>query len=243
MSLRSVLLACLLLAACLPPPTRAAGTDDDRDWSPTLGLDLGHLGSTSSLVVLGVAGLTAAWAWEETDETFPALQRSLDASLFDGAYDVGNVYGGGLLIGGGAAGLLAYGALTDHPGARTFGTDLARSFAASALVSGALKVSIDRRRPSGGSLSFPSGHTTSAFSTVPVIWHHLGWPGGVAAGALATLTACGRMEENRHYLSDVIAGAAIGFVTGAAVVAQRRRTEGAASLVVTPRSVGLAWSF
>ncbi len=193
--------------------------------------------------MLGVAGLAAAWSWEETDETFPAVQRNLDSSFLDGAFDVGNEYGSGLVIGGGAAGLLLVGSLTDHAPTRAFGADLARAFAYSALVTGVLKYSIDRPRPSGGPLSFPSGHTTSAFSTVPVIWRHLGWRGGVPASALASLTALGRMEENRHYLSDVIAGAAIGYLVGAAVAAQRGQDEGGPQVVATPRVVGLAWSF
>ncbi|UCF06551.1 MAG: phosphatase PAP2 family protein [bacterium] len=92
-------------------------------------------------------------------------------------------------------------------------------------------------------LSFPSGHTTSAFSTVPVIWHHLGWQAGVGASVLAVSTGFGRMEENRHYLSDILVGAAIGLVVGKAVIGQRYRDGWLDHVVVSGRQMGFAWNF
>lgn len=232
----SVLLLCAILFGNASAQSRGRGGASAR-----LGLDPGSFTSTRSLLVLGIAGVAAAWTWEETDENFPPLRSTLDQSAFDGAFDVGNTYGGGWVIGGGSLGLLAIGSLADDPETFELGADLTRAYLYSSLITGSLKFAVDRRRPSGGPLSFPSGHTTSAFSTVPVIWEHLGWESGVVASVLASFTAFGRMEENRHYLSDVIAGAAIGYLTGAAVASQRRSSR--PQVQVTARSVGLGWSF
>ena len=51
----------------------------------------------------------------------------------------------------------------------------------------------------------------------------------------------GRMEDRRHYLSDVVFGAAIGLAMGEAVIAQRR--DNARRLMVEPGRVGLRFGF
>jgi hypothetical protein len=236
-------IAGLLLICCLMPGSLFGQEAPERNWSEKLGIDFGYFTSTTSLVVLGVAGAGAAWSWEETDENFAALQRSLDGSTLEIPIDIGNEYGSGLVLGGTSLGIMLTGSLVDNESMQDFGTDLLRSFAYSALVTGTIKYTVNRKRPGGGRLSFPSGHTTSAFSTVPAAWHHTGWKGGIPVTLLAGLTAMGRMEDNRHYLSDVLVGAAIGYIVGSAVVSQRAQTGQNPRVVITPRQAGLAWSF
>ncbi|MFN8370687.1 MAG: phosphatase PAP2 family protein [Bacteriovoracaceae bacterium] len=82
----------------------------------------------------------------------------------------------------------------------------------SIAISSALKVTIREPRPNKmDRLSFPSGHTTSAFafSTYIAAEHGL-FPYGIAALTLSTFTALSRMTDNYHYLHDVLAGATIG---------------------------------
>ncbi|MDD3095026.1 MAG: phosphatase PAP2 family protein [Candidatus Neomarinimicrobiota bacterium] len=74
-----------------------------------------------------------------------------------------------------------------------------------------LKYSIHRERPNGRNrYSFPSGHSSSAFATATMLQMWYGWPAGIPAYALAALTAFQRMDDNQHWLSDVIMGTAIG---------------------------------
>jgi membrane-associated phospholipid phosphatase len=81
-----------------------------------------------------------------------------------------------------------------------------------------LKYGVSRERPDGSnSMSFPSGHTSTAFSLATVAEQHYGWKVGVPAYALASCIGLTRVEQNRHYLSDVIAGATLGIIVGRTV--------------------------
>lgn len=99
-------------------------------------------------------------------------------------------------------------------------------------------------RPGGGDPSFPSGHTAVAFAlatslgdAVPNSWARAGL--FLVAGG----TAWARLTEERHWLSDVAAGAAVGWLA-AQTVDGRIRVLGfrAPRLHVVEGGVGLGWS-
>ena len=69
-----------------------------------------------------------------------------------------------------------------------------------------LKPIVDRQRPDGGSQSFPSGHSASAFAGAAFLQRRYGWSYGAPAYAVATFVAYSRVESKRHWTSDVIAG-------------------------------------
>lgn len=79
-----------------------------------------------------------------------------------------------------------------------------------------LKPAIGQTRPDGtDQLSFPSGHATGAFAFAGMIMaEHEFWPWGISALALSTVTAASRINDNRHYLHDVLGGATIGLAYG-----------------------------
>ena len=64
--------------------------------------------------------------------------------------------------------------------------------------------------------AFPSGHASTTFASASVLEAHFGWKFGVPAYAFATYVAASRLHENRHYLSDVVFGGAIGWPPGEA---------------------------
>lgn len=75
----------------------------------------------------------------------------------------------------------------------------------------ALTFTVQRTRPDGSdNSSFPSGHSASAFATTGVLQHHYGWKVGVPATLIAGYVATARVHDDRHYLSDVIFGGAMG---------------------------------
>ena len=68
--------------------------------------------------------------------------------------------------------------------------------------------------------SFPSGHTTAAFAAATVYameYRHHPWI-PIAAYSFATLVGISRLTEDKHWPTDVLFGAAIGFLSGKQVV-------------------------
>jgi membrane-associated phospholipid phosphatase len=73
--------------------------------------------------------------------------------------------------------------------------------------------------------SFPSGHSTAAFSLATVFameYSSTIWV-PVLAYTLATGTAVSRLYDNKHWASDVVIGSALGFVTGRFMWRQSRK--------------------
>ena len=82
-----------------------------------------------------------------------------------------------------------------------------------------LKLAVHRERPNGeDNKSFPSGHTSNAFALASVAGAHYGWKIGVPSYLLAGLMGVSRIHEDKHWLSDVVAGAALGTIVGRTVV-------------------------
>ncbi len=81
-----------------------------------------------------------------------------------------------------------------------------------------LKRSVKEERPDqSDDLSFPSGHTTVAFTNAALLYYEYKdsnvWY--ASSGFLfATATGILRIANNRHYTSDVLAGAGIGLASG-----------------------------
>ena len=98
-----------------------------------------------------------------------------------------------------------------------FSDDLAQASILNAVITASIKASVHRTRPDGGSRSFPSGHTSAAFAAASVVGHHYGLKASLVGYTAATFVGVSRIDSHRHYLSDVIAGATVGYVTGRTV--------------------------
>jgi membrane-associated phospholipid phosphatase len=155
------------------------------------------------------------------------------------------------------AGLLLSGALAHNPRLTQMGTRIAGALAVAAGVSNSVKFVAGRSRPDNplidsdaddfglfsGRASWPSGHTAMAFAFATALGDELHQP--VARyGLLAAATAVGwsRINDNRHWLSDVAAGAVLG-VTSAKFASGRWRLFGlrAPSFIAGPSGLGVGW--
>ena len=81
-----------------------------------------------------------------------------------------------------------------------------------------LKRSVKEERPDqSDDLSFPSGHTTVAFTNAALLFYEYKdsnlWYAG-SGFLFATATGILRVANNKHYTSDVLAGAGIGLASG-----------------------------
>src|SRR5262249_23758128 len=91
------------------------------------------------------------------------------------------------------------------------GGDIMRAQLLGQAYAQALKFTVQRERPDGSNhQSFPSGHSASAFATATVLQRHYGWKVGIPATVVAGYVATARVHDNKHYLSDVIFGGALG---------------------------------
>jgi membrane-associated phospholipid phosphatase len=160
------------------------------------------------------------------------------------------------------AGVVAY----DLVAVRATGGDLWRAgadvlvVAESMAVTGALtegvKYATARERPSAfygrassrdDHLSFVSGHVAVAFSavtaggTVARLRGYGSWPLVYTVGfAGSALTGDLRLAAYQHWLSDVLAGSALGLSVGLLVPYLHRETRGGLALFLVPRPGGLA---
>lgn len=91
--------------------------------------------------------------------------------------------------------------------------DLALAFGRSILATEALKLTVDEQRPDGGDHSFPSGHTSIAFTGAEFIRKECAWWWGVPAYGIATFVGYSRVRSREHYTHDVLAGALIGILS------------------------------
>ena len=82
----------------------------------------------------------------------------------------------------------------------------------------ALKVAMDDRAPNGQKYGWPSGHTSSSICFAAVMHEYYGWKAGVPLYLLAGYSAATRLEDREHDLSDLVFGAALGYVVGHSVV-------------------------
>jgi hypothetical protein len=144
--------------------------------------------------------------------------------------------------------------------ARETGLLAAEAMIDSVIAEGALKEITQRARPAdgierseffdGGS-SFPSGHSTQAWAVATVIAHEYKDRPAVqfAAYGVATAVSVARFTGHKHYLSDVLAGSALGWGIGRYVYNAHHRESGGLSL--TPKisraarqyGVALTWNF
>ena len=82
-----------------------------------------------------------------------------------------------------------------------------------ALGSG-LKNIVHEQRPNlSNNHSFPSGHTTMAFTGAELMRIEYGANTGLAGYAVATSVALMRLYNNKHWLNDVVMGAGIGILS------------------------------
>lgn len=80
-------------------------------------------------------------------------------------------------------------------------------------VTQSIKYAVDRPRPDGSSRSFPSGHTGTSFMAATMLHKEYGWRSpwwSIGGYSVAAFTGISRILNDRHWMSDVVAGAAIG---------------------------------
>ncbi len=166
----------------------------------------------------------------------------------EGLGNLGDRAGQGLTVAPVTAALFLAGRVSRDSTFRAASYDLAQATLINGAYTYALKQTLRRARPDGSNdLSFPSGHTSNAFAWATVANQHYGPRAGVPAYVAASLIGVSRIRKDKHYLSDVIAGASVGYIVGRSVVRGDGQAVRSRRWMVAPTSgpdggVGLALS-
>lgn len=169
----------------------------------------------SNLLILGTVGLGALLAYQFDDQIKDYIQR--ESLLPKRVSQFGDLYG---VIG--SALLLPASIIITSKAAGESNREMLEKleFAVSALVANGvttiiLKKLSGRERPNrSNSRSMPSGHTSQSFAVAAVANELYGNKVGTVAFLIAGLVAISRINDNEHYLSDVIIGAGVGTTIG-----------------------------
>lgn len=117
------------------------------------------------------------------------------------------------------AGMFTAGRLSNRTRFRAMTYDMLDASIVNLAYAELIKVVVGRERPNGqDEKSFPSGHASNAFALAAVAERHYGWKLGVPAYLLAGVVGASRIQQDKHYLSDVVAGATLGYIVGRTVV-------------------------
>jgi len=185
---------------------------DSRDW-----LTLGGMS----------AGIGVVAVFDQKIERAIRSGRS-DAmtTVLDNVQPLGNEYAIGIV----GSFYLAGEVFKDARAKATALDGIAASGIASGLIVNSVKYVVGRARPTdgrgaysfqpfSGKDSFMSGHTTEAFTLASVISEHYQEPWiEISAYGLAGTVGYARLNNNRHWPSDVLAGAVVGTFVGKTVV-------------------------
>ena len=142
-----------------------------------------------------------------------------------------------------------YGHFNDDPKARRASLLAVESLAISGAFSWTVKLATQRHRPHAGGApttwdgpglkmkdpSFPSNHSTAAFSIASVLAEEYGTNAYVPpiAYGLATLVGFSRVYDDKHWASDVFLGSAIGYFVGKTIV-RYHTVQGDTPLMILP---------
>lgn len=166
-----------------------------------------------SIILILLSFVLATPALADVDESIRNIVRETDDGLLDESMHYITYLGDGRVN-------FALASMIPDKGARL---DAQKSILLSGVGVLILKGIIGKKRPPGpieyqpftlssGYHAFPSGHTTTAFALATSISYH--YPKyNKLAYTLAALVGISRMYEDKHWFSDVVAGAGLGYLS------------------------------
>ena len=192
-----------------------------------LSYKISHLDYNSIIYATGISAGTALSFL--LDDEIRKIEKKYNNKHNDKIYNITNKFGEGINAVIFSSSMYLGGLFWGSNSVRTTGRLLLESIVLSALTTQVIKYVTGRSRPFVGkgnadfnffSLedkynSFPSGHTAVAFSMASVLSRQIDtWWAYAGFYSLALSTGGARMYYDKHWLSDVFLGAAIGIISG-----------------------------
>jgi len=201
------------------PPSLTRNSGVDKKITPHNKFILGQIwddmaylcGEPDFYAVVGGLSLTPVafhTAFQNESPEFTELWSK--SSLADGIFEGGEIYGNGVFPVAASAASYGLGKIIHSKRLQKFGSDLIQAQAVNGVMTLVMKAGINRTRPDGSPYSYPSGHTSSAFTTAGVVYSDFGPGLGIPAFAAAGYVGLSRLQEGKHYFSDIVAGGILG---------------------------------
>jgi membrane-associated phospholipid phosphatase len=202
--------------------------------------DFRRIPSWQNVAILTAGGIGATFSHAMDRDVTTAMSQSTG---LNGLLHSGETIGGARTQLAAAIATYTVGRISGNSKVSAIGSDLIRAQIVTQTMTAAIKLSVGRARPDGTQYSFPSGHASVTFATATVLQRNLGWKVGVPAYGLATFVAASRVQDKRHFLSDVTFGAALGIVGGRSVTIGRGDARFAVSPAATPGGAAVSFSW
>jgi membrane-associated phospholipid phosphatase len=233
--MRAVAFVCAICLTAAPARAQSVAS-----LFTSLPRDFAHLFTPTNGIIAGVGGAASAAIHLKDDEIAADIYQP-SGSRHD-FFHAGATIGDGVEQSAFALGTYVIGRASQHRAVGQLGAELIDAQIVNGVLTQGIKAASSRRRPDGGSHSFPSGHTSATIATAEVIREHYGWKWGAPLYALGGYVSISRMVDNHHWASDVIFGTAIGIVSGRAASFGHREQRVALSPVALPRGVAVVGS-
>jgi hypothetical protein len=175
----------------------------------------------TNLVVLLSAGAASLAVRPEVDDDFEDSLRDKDIFKDDWSDAFGALGNPGMHF---AAAGLWYLVGQQAQDVKTYevGRTLFNALAINGASTMLLKLATLTHVPNGEPLGWPSGHTSSSVAFAVVMNEAYGPLAGIPLFGLAGLVAVERMDDEEHHFSDIVFGAALGYVVGYTVAKKHR---------------------
>ena len=169
--------------------------------------DVRRLPSTSSGISIAIGSLLAT--------SLHPLDDDLSSWTPEDSFESGTWIGNPFVLAGGSLTLYAVGHFNRSGRTKWIAVDLLRAQLLSLGIAYGAKYAVGRERPDQSSSdSFPSGHAAQSFASATVLARHLGPGAAWPAFGTAAFVSLSRLNQHRHYLSDVVFGAGLGVAVG-----------------------------
>jgi len=209
---------------------------ETRDLQKELNSDVENVSCQRALNWLKPAGIIGIsyglYMIDDEVQTWVQKERN---QITDTIANLANCFGDGRYTVPALLSLYLYGKQTKDKKACKVALMGIKSLVISGLLSECIKFLTHRHRPSSAAIhniwdgprcrstrlsSFPSGHTTVAFSVATVIATEYKDKKIIPPlfYGIATLTGLARLNNNAHWLSDVFVGACVGYFTAKAII-------------------------
>lgn len=190
---------------------------EERNLSESVISDISSPFTTNArYIVYGGVLATSLAYFNQKNQTYQKRESFKDAKPLGDIGVIGDVLGYGLLNVGYIAYFTWKGRSAQDEKSMLNAEVMARASLYSTGLTMLLKNTISEKRPGypDDQNSFPSGHASGAFSFASVVAARHGWYYGSMAYGLAGFIAVSRVNDDFHYLHDILAGITIGAAFG-----------------------------